>query len=119
DAPTDFSARYDLPAAAGLGSSSALTVGVISLVSHLLGAPRARLDLAREAIHTEQVLLRENVGVQDQLHASFGGINRFDLSGEDVAVTPIGLAGDDLRLLADWMVLVHTGLKRHASALLA
>ena len=119
DEPADFSATSDLPAAAGLGSSSAFPVGVIGLVSHLMGTPRDRMALAREAIHTEQVLLRENVGVQDQLHVSFGGINRFDLDGDAVRVTPIGLSRDELGVLADWMVLVDTGLKRHASAILA
>jgi D-glycero-alpha-D-manno-heptose-7-phosphate kinase len=119
DEPTDFSVQADLPAAAGLGSSSAFTVSVINLVSHLMGTPRTRMELAREAIHTEQVLLRENVGVQDQLHASFGGINRFDLCGDSFRIAPVNVAGRDLTVLADWMVLVYTGVKRHASAVAA
>jgi D-glycero-alpha-D-manno-heptose-7-phosphate kinase len=119
DEPTDFSVQADLPAAAGLGSSSAFTVSVINLVSHLMGTPRTRMELAREAIHTEQVLLRENVGVQDQLHASFGGINRFDLQGDSFRIAPINMSGRDLDVLADWMVLVYTGVKRHASAIVA
>ena len=53
DEPTDFSVQADLPASAGLGSSSAFTVSVINLVSHLMGAPRTPMELAREAIHTE------------------------------------------------------------------
>src|SRR5436190_726350 len=119
DEPTDFSVQSDLPAAAGLGSSSAFTVSVINLVSHLMGVPRTRMELAREAIHAEQVLLRENVGVQDQLHASFGGINRFDLDGDSFRISPINISGHDLAVLADWMVLVYTGVKRHASAIVA
>ena len=119
DEPTDFSVQADLPAAAGLGSSSAFTVSVISLVSHLMGTKRTRMELAREAIHTEQVLLRENVGVQDQLHASFGGINRFDLYRDRFRVAPIAISERDLEVLADWMVLVYTGQKRHASAVVA
>lgn len=119
DEPTDFSVQADLPAAAGLGSSSAFTVSVINLISHLMGTPRTRMELAREAVHTEQVLLRENVGVQDQLHASFGGINRFDLSGDSFRLAPINISERDLRVLTDWMVLVYTGVKRHASAVVA
>ena len=119
DEPTDFSVQADLPASAGLGSSSAFTVSVINLVSHLMGTPRTRMELAREAIHVEQVLLRENVGVQDQLHASFGGINRFDLRGDRFRIAPITISGHDLRVLANWMVLVDTGVKRHASAIVA
>jgi D-glycero-alpha-D-manno-heptose-7-phosphate kinase len=119
DEPTDFSMQADLPAAAGLGSSSAFTVSVVNLVSHLMGTPRTRMELAREAIHTEQVLLRENVGVQDQLHASFGGINRFDMHGDAFRIAPINIAGRDLKVLADWMVLVYTGVKRRATAVAA
>src|SRR5205807_10396398 len=37
DDPTDFSVQADLPASAGLGSSSAFTVSVINLISHLMG----------------------------------------------------------------------------------
>lgn len=119
DEPTDFSVQADLPAAAGLGSSSAFTVSVVNLVSHLMGTPRTRMELAREAIHVEQSLLRENVGVQDQLHASFGGINRFDLYEDSFRVAPINISGRDLQGLADWMVLVYTGVKRRASAIAA
>ncbi len=119
DEPTDFSVQADLPASAGLGSSSAFTVSVINLISHLMATPRTRMELAREAIHAEQVLLRENVGVQDQLHASFGGINRFDLHGDSFRMVPINISGRDLQMLADWMVLVYTGVKRRASAVVA
>ncbi len=119
DEPTDFSIQADLPAAAGLGSSSAFTVGVINLVSHLLGVPRTRMELAREAIHTEQVLLKENVGVQDQLHASFGGINRFDFAGDGFRITPLNISGRSLCLLSDWLVLVYTGIKRRATNIVA
>lgn len=119
DEPTDFSAQSDLPAAAGLGSSSAFTVSVINVVSLLMGTPRTRMELAREAIHTEQVLLRENVGVQDQLHASFGGINRFDMDGNSFRITPINISGRDLAALSDWMVLVYTGRKRRATTVVA
>src|SRR5713101_5137612 len=119
DEPTDFSVQADLPASVGLGSSSAFTVSMINLVSHLMGTPRTRMELAREAIHTEQVLLRENVGVQDQLNASFGGINRFDLDGDSFRIAPINISGRDLLVLADWMVLVYTRVQRSASAVVA
>lgn len=116
DEPTDFSAQADLPASAGLGSSSAFTVSVINLVSHLMETPRCAMDLAREAMHTEQVLLGENVGVQDQLHAAFGGVNRFDFAGDRFTVTPIGISASAQQALAGWLVLVYTGVKRRASA---
>lgn len=116
----DFSIQADLPASAGLGSSSTFTVGFIALVSALQGIARTKLELAQEAIHAEQTLLGEAVGVQDQLHAAFGGINRFDFrNGAPFAMQPIAIAPAELRTLTAWMVLVYTGLKRRASEVVA
>ena len=119
DEPTDFSIHADMPASTGLGSSSAFTVGFINLISNLLMIPRTRMELAREAIFTEQELLKENVGVQDQLHATFGGINRFDLSGDNYRITPINISSAALNTLTDCMVLVFTGIKRRATQIAA
>lgn len=116
--PTDFSIQADLPASAGLGSSSAFTVGFQNLVWTLRGHAVPRLELARRAIHIEQVMLGERVGVQDQLHAAVGGFNRFDFAGDDIAVTPMPLSRAALDEFARWMVLVYTGRKRHASEVL-
>ena len=116
----DFSIQADLPASAGLGSSSAFTVGFINLISSLQGVPRTKLELAREAIHVEQNVLGEFVGVQDQLHAAFGGINRFDFKGGvPFTIRPIDIVGTDLRSLTDWMILVYTGAKRRATDIVA
>jgi len=34
-------------------------------------------------------------------------------------IAPVTISGHDLAVLADWMVLVYTGVKRHASAIVA
>jgi D-glycero-alpha-D-manno-heptose-7-phosphate kinase len=120
DDAMDFSIQSDLPASSGLGSSSAFTVGLIHLLSNLQGVPRTKLELAREAIDVEQNVLGENVGVQDQLHAAFGGLNRFDFrSGAPFTMRPIDISGAELRLLAEWMLLVFTGTKRRATEVVA
>ena len=115
DQPTDLSIQADLPASAGLGSSSAFTVSLVNLLSYMKDIPRTRMELAREAIHVEQVLLQENVGVQDQLHTCFGGINRFDLQQDHYRITPLNITGQGLAVMTDWMVLVYTGIKRRAT----
>jgi len=113
--PTDLSIQADLPASAGLGSSSAFTVSLVNLLSFMKNIPRTRMELAREAIFVEQTLLRENVGVQDQLHTCFGGINRFDLHQNYFRITPLNISGQGLAAMTDWMVLVYTGIKRRAT----
>jgi D-glycero-alpha-D-manno-heptose-7-phosphate kinase len=118
DEPLDISIQSDLPANAGLGSSSSFAVGFLNLISALRETPRTRLELAELAIELEHEVLAERVGIQDQLHAAFGGINRFDFHGDDLRVSPVQISGGDLVGLSDWLILVYTGVKRHASATL-
>src|SRR3990172_1595410 len=80
--PMDYSIQADLPANAGLGSSSAFTVGFLCLVAALTGVSRTTLELAEQAIDIEQNVLHERVGIQDQLHAAFGGLNHFTFEGD-------------------------------------
>lgn len=52
----------DLPARSGLGSSSSFTVGLINALRALDGRLVSKEELARDAIHIEQCVLREPVG---------------------------------------------------------
>lgn len=52
------------------------------------------------------------------MHAAHGGFNRFDFSGETNRISPLGLNASDLDEISQWMVLVYTGRKRHASEVL-
>ncbi len=61
----------DLPARTGLGSSSSFTVGLVHALYALRGAMPTKMQLARDAIHIEQDMLKENVGCQDQVLARF------------------------------------------------
>jgi D-glycero-alpha-D-manno-heptose-7-phosphate kinase len=77
-----------------------------------------RLDLGQKAIFVEQVLLQENVGVQDQLHAAFGGMNRFDFVDGRLRIQPVQMTGACLDYLLSSLVLVYTGKTRFASKVL-
>jgi D-glycero-alpha-D-manno-heptose-7-phosphate kinase len=118
DCPLDISIQADLPASSGLGSSSAFTVGLVNLLNALKGKTITRLDLGRKAIHAEQVLLKENVGVQDQLHAAFGGMNRFDFIDGRTRITPVQMTTECEDYLLSSLVLVYTGKTRFASKVL-
>ncbi|MBV9078267.1 MAG: GHMP kinase [Methylobacteriaceae bacterium] len=116
----DVSVMSDLPASgSGLGSSSAFTVGFLRLVYALQGQRPTKIDLAKKAIEVERDILKENVGVQDQLHAAFGGINRFDFDGPSIRITPLQMSSQDLAMLNRSMVLVHTGIARRATSTVA
>jgi D-glycero-alpha-D-manno-heptose-7-phosphate kinase len=116
--PLDISIMADLPARSGLGSSSSFTVGFLNLLFELLGRRVTKMDLAREAVQVERGLLGENVGVQDQHHAAFGGLNRFDFRGGRTRISPIQMTGPCQAALTSSLFLVYTGITRFASATL-
>jgi len=106
----------DLPARSGLGSSSAFTVGLINAVHALEGRYVSKEQLASEAIHVEQCVLRERVGLQDQISAAFGGFNHISLTENGTFdVRPIVLPKARLDELQDHLLLVFTGISRTAA----
>lgn len=114
----DISIMSDLPATgSGLGSSSAFTVGFLNIAYFLTSRACTKIDLARKAIYVEREVLRENVGVQDQLHATFGGMNRFDFRGKQISITPLQVSSETMHTLCQCMVLIHTGIVRRATAI--
>lgn len=106
----------DLPARSGLGSSSSFTVGIIHALRALSGQMVNKADLAKEAIHIEQDVLGEHVGCQDQVAAAHGGFNRIDFCEDGfLSVSPVILKADRMAGLQASLMLVFTGLTRHAS----
>ena len=116
--PLDISVMADLPARSGLGSSSSFAVGFINLLAGMRRRQITKLDLARQAVFVERELLRENVGVQDQYHAAFGGLNRFDFEGERTRISPVQMTGECLAALTGSLFLMYTGVTRFASTTL-
>jgi D-glycero-alpha-D-manno-heptose-7-phosphate kinase len=106
----------DLPARTGIGSSSAFTVGFLNSLYALDGKMASKKQLALDAIHVEQNLIKENVGSQDHTASAFGGFNRIDFGGvEKIRVMPIIINQERLKLLQDHLMLFFTGFSRSAS----
>lgn len=106
----------DLPALSGIGSSSSFTVGFLNSLYALTGKMVTKRQLALDAIHVEQDLIKESVGSQDQVATAFGGFNRIDFGGpEEIQVQPISVSQEKLGLLQDHLMLFFTGYSRRAS----
>jgi D-glycero-alpha-D-manno-heptose-7-phosphate kinase len=106
----------DLPARSGLGSSSAFTVGLLHTLYALQGVMPSKRQLACEAVHIEHDLLRENVGVQDQIQTAYGGFNQINIEHNgDFHVKPIILPRHRVDALQDHLLLFFTGISRTAS----
>jgi len=105
----------DLPARSGLGSSSSFTVGLLNALTALDGKHISKEELARQAIHIEQNVIKEAVGSQDQISAAFGGFNRIEFRQDDsFDVSPIILSRDKQDLLQRHLMLCFTGFARYA-----
>jgi len=115
----NISVLSSLPSRSGLGSSSSFTVGLLKLIGHLKGTNYTRHDLASLAIHLERDILNENVGIQDQIHAAYGSLNRYDFNGTDFTINPVRLHSELRDELNSSMFLVHTGIQRYASEVVA
>jgi D-glycero-alpha-D-manno-heptose-7-phosphate kinase len=110
----------DLPAQAGMGSSSSFTVGLLHALAALEGRVASARELAEEACRIEIDRLGEPIGKQDQYIAAFGGLQfiQFHPDGH-VSVDPVVCPPDMRRELNRRLVLFFTGLTRDARDVLA
>jgi D-glycero-alpha-D-manno-heptose-7-phosphate kinase len=108
----------DIPARSGMGSSSAFTVGLLHALYALTGRLASKHQLAMEAVHLEQEVLKETVGSQDQVLAAYGGFNHitFAPNGE-ISVRPVTLSRERMLELNAHLMLFYTGIKRTASTI--
>ena len=105
----------DLPARSGVGSSSAFAVGLLSALSELTANGLGKKELAKNAINLEREKLKENVGSQDQIACSYGGLNEITFENNDWKIKPIEISQDYLQEIEDRMVLVFSGISRNSS----
>lgn len=107
----------DLPARSGLGTSSSFAVGMLNAFYALKGKYADKKKLADEAIYLERVLCNEAGGWQDQIAASFGGMNRIEFSEDGYEVLPIIISPDRKQQLNDNLLMFFTGFTRFSSDL--
>lgn len=105
----------DLPARSGLGTSSSFAVGLLNAFYALKGKYADKRKLADDAIYLERVLCRESGGIQDQIAASFGGLNRINFGSEGYDVEPVIISPERKNLLNDHLMLFFTGFSRFSS----
>ncbi len=106
----------DLPARSGLGTSSSFAVGMLYAFYALKGKFVDKKRLADEAIYLERVLCNEVGGWQDQIAASFGGMNRIEFNKDGTYdVNPIIIHPERKKQLNENLVMFFTGFTRFSS----
>lgn len=105
----------DLPARSGLGTSSSFAVGMLNSFYALKGKYADKKKLADDAIYLERVLCQEAGGWQDQIAASFGGLNRINFNADGYDVLPVIINPDRKKQLNDNLLMFFTGFTRFSS----
>jgi D-glycero-alpha-D-manno-heptose-7-phosphate kinase len=105
----------DLPALSGLGSSSTFTVGLLKALNHLIKRKTDKITLANDAIMIEQNYVKDFVGSQDQVAASFGGLNYIKFNKRKISTTSIVITADIKKKIQNNFFLIYTGFQRKAN----
>ena len=111
----------DIPSrGTGLGSSSAVTIGLLNALSSLAGNPMSSEELAKEACRIEIDVLGQPIGKQDQYAAAIGGANTIGfLPDGSVSIDPLILSDNTKQRIENEFSLVYTGLTRSANSVLS
>ncbi|MCI9008294.1 MAG: kinase [Lachnospiraceae bacterium] len=110
-----LSYEADLPARSGLGTSSSFAVGMLNAFYALKGKYADKRKLADKAIYLERKLCQEAGGWQDQIAASYGGLNRITFGPDGYEVFPIIISPERKEQLNNNLMMFFTGFTRFSS----
>src|SRR6201997_1246099 len=112
----------DIPSGggSGLGSSSAVTVGLLHALFAYRGRQVTAEELADRACTIEIDRCGKPIGKQDQYIAAYGGIRDIRFGpGDQVVAEELELSPSDRRDLQRHIMLFYTGITRSANSILA
>jgi D-glycero-alpha-D-manno-heptose-7-phosphate kinase len=110
----------DIPSGgSGLGSSSAVTVGLLQALFAYQGRQVSGEELAERACTIEIDRCQKPIGKQDQYIAALGGIRDIRFGpGDEVVAQELGMSSASRRALQQQIMLFYTGITRSADAIL-
>lgn len=108
----DLFLHSNAPPGSGLGSSSAVMVTLIGLLTEFHKQPLTDYDIAELAFDVERKDLGIQGGLQDQYASTFGGFNFIEFEADRVIVNPLRIPSDVIHELEHNMLLCYTGKTR-------
>lgn len=113
----EISFLSDIPSSgSGLGSSSAVTVGVLNALHAYKGEYVSSTQLAEEAVRIELDVLKKPIGVQDQYAVALGGIRWINFDKDNVGGSRIEVK--DIEDFNNSLMLLYTGVTRKSENVL-
>lgn len=109
----------DIPAeGTGLGSSSAITVGLLHALHNYQGEKVPADILAKEACKVEIDILGKPIGKQDQYIAAYGNMRFITFNNGSIKMNRVNLLPEARTKLNDDLLLFYTGISRKSSEIL-
>ena len=116
----EISSMADLPAGAGVGSSSSYLVGLLNCLHHYRRTHVSLHTLADEACDIELNVLHKRIGKQDQYMAAFGGFTVLDIARDgQVSVNVVELNVGSIAALISNTHMYYTGVLHDTVEVLA
>lgn len=111
----------DIPSkGTGLGSSSAVTVGLLSALYAYSGQDVSAVRIAEQACEIEISILGQTIGKQDQYGCAIGGINHISFNRDDtVGIEPLAMPDSLISKMEEEFTLLYTGKTRSATKVLS
>ena len=116
----EISFLADIPTqGSGLGSSSAVTIGVLNALHTYLGETVGSKQLAEEAVEIELGILKRPIGIQDQHAIVMGGIRAIEFNPSGNVMGQKIIIPDSVREdFNNSLMLLYTGITRKAEDVL-
>ncbi len=105
----------DVPPGTGIGSSSALVIGLLEIIHSLNGDNPIPEDIARETYDLEKKFFHVSLGRQDPYAISLGGMKYMEFRGEDFRIERFDLGSSLVNLLEKSTLMFYTGSSRSSS----
>ena len=117
----EISFLADIPTqGTGLGSSSAVTIGVLNALHTYLGESVSSKQLAGEAVQIELNILGKHIGIQDQHAISMGGLRAIEFTpGGEVHGQKIVIPESVMEDFNNSLMLFYTGVTRKSEDVLS
>lgn len=107
----------DIPSeGSGLGSSSAVVIGLLNALHHYKNDPVTPIQLAKEACHIEIDILKKPIGIQDQFAIALGGCKKLKFT--DV-IDYMPLSDHFEKMFKNNLLLLYTNKTRKAEDILS
>ena len=106
----------DLPARSGVGSSSAFTAALLSSLYLYKNQTFSASLIAEKTIFVEQEILKENVGIQDQIQVCHGGFNITSIFPDSsYSLLSLNNSSSIVQEIGNNLILVFSGISRTSS----